>query len=213
MTAHPDSGTLPRLHAPATGTRRPAPFRDHVALSPLVPDVGARPEGYLARISSRHTDPSEELATLRWTLRALGVLDPQAFLAACVSAEAMAHADLHRVVDGESRRRLLAVVESARVGRRRHELEVALRRMHLLGIKAAVTGQRVGATDGFHAVVATPGTAAADLGEPEGLLIAAEISCEEDLHWARRIGADLLEGAAVAEPVRVAPVDLSRLRR
>ena len=55
---------------------------DHIALSPLVPEVGGRPEGYLARISSRHTDPAEELATLRWTLRALGVLEPGAFLAA-----------------------------------------------------------------------------------------------------------------------------------
>ncbi len=175
--------------------------------------MGGRPEGYLARISSRHTDPAEELATLRWTLRALGVLDPGAFLAACVSAEAMSHPDLHRAVDGESRRRLLAVVEAARGGRRRQELDVALRRMHLLGMKAAVMGHRVGPIDGFSAVVVTPDTAPADLTKPQGLLIAADIASDDDLTWARAIGADLLEGPAVAEPMRVAPVDLSRLRR
>ncbi|HLU31061.1 MAG TPA: hypothetical protein VK088_04825 [Acidimicrobiia bacterium] len=153
------------------------------------------------------------MAAIRWTLQALGVLDPHAFLAACVSHEAMSHADLHRVVDGESRRRLLAVVEAARVGRRRYELDVALRRMHLLGIKAAVMGQRVAATEGFHAVVVTPGTAPADLGQPEGLLIVAGIATDQDLEWARSIGADLLEGPSIGEPVRVAPVDLSRLRR
>lgn len=178
-----------------------------------MPEVSQVPKGYLARISSRHTDPAEELSTLRWTLQALGVLDPRAFLAACVSAEAMAHADVHRVVDGESRRRLLVVVEAARVGRRREELDVALRRMHLLGVKAAIMGQRVAATDGFHAVVVTPGTAATDLGQPDAMLIVTDIASAEDLAWAQEIGADLLEGPAVAEPVRVAPVDLNRLRR
>src|SRR5690606_41231293 len=74
-------------------------------------------------------------------------------------------------------------------------------------------GHRVGPIDGFSAVVVTPDTAPADLTKPQGLLIAADIASDDDLTWARAIGADLLEGPAVAEPMRVAPVDLSRLRR
>ncbi|HLU30380.1 MAG TPA: hypothetical protein VK088_01360, partial [Acidimicrobiia bacterium] len=83
-----------------------------------------------------------------------------------------------------------------------------------LGMPCAIGGQRVRSAAGFDALVVEPARAAATIAMGDcPLTIATRLETEADLDWARRAGANLLGGRAVAEPLRVAPVDVSRLQR
>lgn len=191
-------------------SRHRADRRHHVHLLPLVPPSGGAPAGYLTEFGP-DDDVDAELANLRWTLQALAVLDPDAFLTAAVSAQAMSDPRVEEITrDGPA---FMPILEAARMGRRRQELEAAVADLSRLGIPAAVGGSRIRSAEGFAAMVVTPAQAPVELELHGGQLIVTGVETERDLAWAVDAGANLVGGPAVAEPVRMAPVDLSRLRR
>lgn len=196
-------------------TRRYGRTRSHVTLGPLTPagSTDTTPVGYLAQAPHPFADHAAEMAWVRWTLEALEVLAPQTFLATPLSVGALRSSDLGASL-GERRQRLMPILEPARVGRRRSELRAALESARDLGIRCAVGGNRVHSAAGFDALVVTPRTAAHSVSMGDcRLLIAADLRTEREVEWARACGARLMEGDAVADPLRVAPVDVSRLRQ
>ncbi|HSJ35369.1 MAG TPA: hypothetical protein VLB85_09975 [Acidimicrobiia bacterium] len=211
--AHPLTFTDARLRPPLP--RRSGRARSHVVLEPLTPlaDSGAAPVGYLARPPREFAGAGEELAWIRWTVTALGVLAPGAFLAASINGETLVSAQAQETLGGFGRH-LMPILEPARVGRRLEELGKARVTARNLGMPCAIGGQRVRSAAGFDALVVEPARAAATIamgGCP--LLIATRLDTQADLDWARRQGANLIGGRAIAEPLRVAPVDVSRLQR
>lgn len=196
-------------------TRRYGRTRSHVTLGPLTPpgSTDTTPVGYLAQAPHPFADHAAEMAWVRWTLEALEVLAPQTFLATPLSVGALRSSDLGASL-GERRQRLMPILEPARVGRRRRELRAALESARDLGIRCAVGGNRVHSAAGFDALVVTPRTAAHSVSMGDcRLLIAADLRTEREVEWARACGARLMEGDALADPLRVAPVDVSRLRQ
>jgi len=194
-----------------TAASRRRTDRRHVTLLPLVPPSGGPPAGYLTEIEPLDEDVAAELNSLQWTLQALAVLDPETFLTAAVSAEAMAHPRLEEVTsDGPA---FMPILAGARIGQRRQELEAALANLERLGIPTAVGGPRITSGAGFAAIVTTPATAAVELERHGAQLIVVEVTTPEELEWTEKVGANLVGGPAVADPVRMAPVDLSRLSR
>jgi hypothetical protein len=169
--------------------------------------------GYLARPPREFAGTEEEIAWIRWTVDALAVLAPGAFLAAPITAEALIapHADESL---GGLGRHLMPILESARVGGRLVLLEAAREKARALELRCAVGGHRVASARGFDAVVIEPPRAATKVVMDDcRLLIAGGLKTATDVGWARDVGADLIQGEAVAEPLRVAPVDVSRLQR
>ena len=218
MTA-PSAPAHPRVLSEES--RRPAfprrfgPARSAVVLGPLItPSAPDRPaRGYLASLPHPFATPGEELTWVRWTLEALAVLAPGTFLVTPLSPQALLDPEAEPAI-GESADRLLPVLESARVGARRRLLDEAVAAARELGLRCALGGHRVTSAAGFDAVVVRPATAAAELrldGCP--LLIGADLTSREHLRWAVAAGAGLVDGPAVAEPLRMAPVDVSRLQR
>lgn len=184
-------------------------------LEPLSPAThpGASPVGYLARPPGEFGGAGEELAWIRWTVTALGVLAPGAFLAASITGETLV-SDRAEQALGSFGRHLMPILEPARVGRRLEGLEKARETVRTLGMRCAVGGQRVRSAAGFDALVVDPARAAATMAMGDcRLLIATRLDTPADLDWAHRQGADLIGGRAIAEPLRVAPVDVSRLQR
>lgn len=173
----------------------------------------SEPAGYLARASSTIAGPGPEIEWLAWTLKALEVLAPSAFLAAFLSTEAIIAPVLADRLNRESRRRLLPVIEPARVGGRVTTQVRAMQRARDLGLRVAAGGHRVRSGKGFDAVFVSRPTAATEVVLHScRLVVATELSTADDLDWAGEIGASLIEGPVVSDPIRVAPVDVSRLR-
>lgn len=198
-------------------TRRSTASSPPVVLRPLVGLEGrelAEPAGYLARAGGDVVGPEPEIEWLAWTLKALEVLAPSAFLAAHLATETIISPLLGDRLDRESRRRLLPIIEPARVGGRVTTQVKAMQRARDLGLRMAAAGHRLRSGRGFDAVFVTRRTQAAtiELGWCR-LLVATELSSAEDLTWAGRIGAGLVEGSAVSDPIRVAPVDVRGLGR
>lgn len=193
-------------------TRRHASSLGHIVLGPLVPIHDEGPVGYIGRLERHSGDPDKELSTISWTLQALEVLNPDAFLAAPISPDTVATASFAAIL-APRRQRFVPVLEAARVGRRMAEVGETLRRLHELGFQAAVSGHRISSVGGFDALVVTPRTAAVEFEANAGTLIVIDVASAPDLDWASSRGAALIEGPAVADPIRVAPVDLSRLQR
>lgn len=192
---------------------RPGRGRHNVLLSPICPAGGIEPAGYLTRIEATPERPQDELAAIRWTLQALEVLAPDAFLLVFPSAAALAHPRLEQELGHVLGRPLLPALEHARVGRRRSQLARATANLRRLGLRVAVWGHRVSSPESFDALVVQRRTCGYPL-EPDGKpLIVAGISSAADARWATDQGATLVEGPAVGDPIKVAPVDLRRLRR
>lgn len=211
--AHPLTFTDQRLRPSLA--RRSGRTRSHVVLGPLAPASGpdASPVGFLARPPREFAGTREEIAWIRWTVDALTVLAPGAFLAAPITAEALA-APLADESLGGFGRHLMPILESARVGGRLVLLEAAREKARALGLRCAVGGHRIASARGFDAVVVDPARAATTVAMGDcRLLIATGLKTAADVGWARDVGADLIQGDAVAEPLRVAPVDVSRLQR
>lgn len=187
-------------------------FRPKVLLSPLLflDDFESEPPGYL--VDSGTPSDTADLGWIQWTLRALDVLAPATFLAA-----PLAPACLDEVISKESPEhtsdRLLPILEAARTGRRLKELSATRQRAGAAGLRVAITGHRLGSADGFDAAVVERKTAAGELKLGTcRLLIVRGADTPEDLAWAEQVGATLVAGRAVAEPIRVAPIDVSRIR-
>lgn len=196
-------------------TRRYGRTHSHVTLGPLTPagSEDTTPVGYLAAAPHPFADHTAEMAWVRWTLDALEVLAPGTFLATPLSAEALRSSDLGASL-GDRRRQLMPILEPARVGRRRSELLAALESARDLGIRCAAGGNRVHSAAGFDALVVTPRNAAHSVSMGDcRLLIATDLRTEREVEWARTCGATLVEGEVIADPLRVAPVDVSRLRQ
>ncbi|CAN5895860.1 hypothetical protein BH23ACT5_BH23ACT5_07520 [soil metagenome] len=205
---------------PASRARRhPAPAQFRVSLSPLLPgtDLDGSPTGYLARPDTSQDDLdipealARELAILSWTTKAVGALHPDEYIAVTVTPEVALAPDFGRTVSKLACERLMLVFETARVGRRRQTLTDAVAAARRFGVRLGVSGQRVTSADGFDAFVVTPSTCALTPPSGAALIIAAELQTEEDLEWARSLGADLFEGPVLVDPMTVAPVDLRRL--
>lgn len=188
-------------------------FRPQVLLSPLLflDDLEGEPPGYLVGNGTQFdvADPS----WIEWTLRALDVLAPATFLAAPLTP-----ACLDEVTSNDSAERaterLLPILEAARTGCRLQELTAARERAGRAGMRVAVTGHRLRSADGFDAAVVERQTAASALSLGTcRLLIVRGVDTPEDLAWAERLGATLVAGRAVAEPIRVAPIDVSRIQK
>lgn len=179
----------------------------------MCPIDGVEPAGYLARLERHPTDPLEELTTIRWTLQALEVLAPEAFLLTFPSATALAHPDLERVLGETLGRPLLPALEMARMGQRKAELQAAVANARRLGLRVAVWGHRISSAGRFDALVVDPRTAGSFLDRAKQPLIVTDITSAADSTWATEWGASLVEGPAVGDPIKVAPVDLQRLRR
>lgn len=187
--------------------------RDHVVLGPLCARPDERPVGYVSRLRQSGDDPNGELAILRWTAQALRVLAPDAFLLAFASTPALSSPEAEHVLPEEVRCSIVPVLEAARMGRRRTELELARANARRLGIRVGVAGHRVSSVGDFDALVVSPRTAATRLDTSGRPLVVVDVDTAADLIWAKEQGADLMEGRAVGEALKVAPVDLRRLRR
>lgn len=205
-TSHPEARS--RRHLPGKGDSRP-----QVVLSPLLfrDDLGSEPPGYL--VGGQTPSGVADLGWIRWTLRALDVLAPATFLAvpltpACLD-ELMSAGSPTNPKD-----RLLPILETARVGSRLRELRAVRQRAAGAGMRVAVTGHRLASADGFDAAVVERRTAAVEL-KPGTcrLIIVRGVDTPDDLTWADQVGATLVSGKAVAEPIRVAPIDVSRIRQ
>lgn len=203
----PGSLTRPRL------ARAHPRRRDQVVLSPLCPGPGEQAVGYVAHLEEVHDDVGRELGTIRWTLQALQVLAPDAFLLTFPSPTALSSPALEMTLGRGVRRSVLFALEAARVGRRRAELQRAVANARRLGVRLAVTGHRLSSSAGFDTIVVRPRTAAICLDPAGKRLIVLDVASDWELGWARQEGAALMEGEAIGEPLKVAPVDLNRLRR
>lgn len=198
-----------------------APSQFQVSLSPLTPadDPLGEPAGCLAHAQSGldPTDPSSvkgELAILTWTMMALDVLHPAAFLAVPVIPEVVLAPAFGRTVRQLECDRLMLVFENARMGRRRTVLDAAVEAARRFGIRVAVHGNRVSSVVGFDAVLVQPTSSSAVPPVTDtGLVVAVDLRTENDVAWAQANGAHLLEGPALVDPMTVAPVDLRRLTR
>ncbi|MGA7271269.1 MAG: hypothetical protein WB239_09380 [Acidimicrobiia bacterium] len=195
---------LPRRHL--------APFR--VTLRPLfeLSDLD-RTTGFLAH-ASRSGDPVDtghSPAILRWTVEAVDLLQPMAMVAFTMPPEAVLDSAFAHTTRSLASERLLLVFESARVGQRRQLLEEATRAAHRRGMRVALTGQRVRPAEGFDAAVVQPGSASEFLRGGGGVtIIATDLRTDANLDWARKVGADLVEGPLLADPMEVVPVDVGR---
>lgn len=187
--------------------------REHVLLSPICPAGGVKPAGYLTQLRRTPQDPLRELATIRWTLQALEVLAPEAFLLTFPSATALAHSGLEEELGLALGRPFLPALEVTRMGQRRAEFERAVTNARRLGLRVAVWGHRLSTPGDSDAVVVTRRTAGSFLNPGDQPLIVTDITSNADSRWATEMGASLVEGAAVGDPIKVAPVDLNRLRR
>jgi hypothetical protein len=194
------------------GLARRAASPDAVLLRPLVPPASAIPLGYIAGFPTQSGDASEPVSVLRWTLQALQVLAPEAFLVAELAIASVYDPSFERLIRDTGRDRLLPALTQARVGRRLAEVTGARRMLQGLGMRVAVAGHRIRRVGEFDALVITPPFAVDSQCSGE-LLIATGLSSPDHLTQAEARGADFVEGNAVAEPIRVAPVDLKRLRR
>ncbi len=179
-------------------------------LSTSRPD--AEPPGYL--VGAATPAQVDEMAWITWTVRALDVLAPAAFLAAPMTTSCL-ESILTDGPSGDLRvARLLPILEAARTGRRLSDLVRVRDRARAAGMRVAVTGHRLATADAFDAVVVDRRTAALDLRLGScRLVIADRILSPGDVAWAETMGARLLAGPAVADPIRVAPIDVSRLQR
>lgn len=186
---------------------------EHVLLSPVCPAGGVKPAGYLTHIRRTPQDPLLELATIRWTLQALEVLAPEAFLLTFPSATALAHSGLEEELGLALGRPFLPALEVARMGQRRAELEKAVSNVRRLGLRVAMWGHRISSPGDFDALVVHRRIAGAFLDPGDKPLIVTNISSSTDSRWATEVSASLVEGAAVGDPIKVAPVDLNHLRR
>lgn len=171
------------------------------------------PAGYLTHMERTPDDPLQELATIRWTLQALEVLAPEAFLLTFPSATALAHSGLEEELGQALRRPFLPALEVARMGQRRMELEKAVANARRLSLRVAVWGHRISSPGDFDALVVARRTAGTFLDRGDKPLIVTDITSSTDSRWATEMGASLVEGAAVGDPIKVAPVDLNHLRR
>lgn len=170
----------------------------------------AEPPGYLMEGVSIDVDGIDRVT---WTLRALGALSPSAFLAAPLTTACLASLISGDATSGWRQGRLLPILESARTGRRLADLSSAREAARRAGLRVALTGHRIAWARGFDAIVVDHAAASIDLRrEGSQLLIASGICSPGDVTWAERIGADLMAGPDVADPIRVAPVDVTRLR-
>lgn len=198
-----------------------APSQFQVSLSPLTPadDPLGEPAGCLAHADSGldPTDPDSikgELAILTWTMMALDVLHPTAFLAVPVTPEVVLAPPFGRTVRELECDRLMLVFENARMGRRRAVLDEAVDAARRFGIRLAVHGNRVNSAAGFDAVLVKPTSSSVEppVTDTE-MVIAVDLRTDDDVEWALATGAHLLEGSALVDPMKVAPVDLRRLNR
>lgn len=198
-----------------------APARFRVSLHPLAPidDPHGEPAGCLAHPESG-LDPSHpeaierELTILTWTMMALDVLHPEAFLAVPATADVVLAPAFPRTARQLECGRLMFVFQGARMGRGRSVLDDAVEAARRYGIRVAVAGNRVQSAAGFDAMFVAPETTAVHPPVSEaGAVIATDLATSDDLAWAERIGAHLVGGPAIAEPMRVAPVDVRRLDR
>lgn len=195
---------LPRRHL--------APFR--VSLRPLfrLSDLG-HVTGFLAQAtrSGDQVDPEHSPAILRWTVEAVDLLEPTAIVAFTLHPEAVLNADFTETARSLASERLLLVFEAARVGQRWRLLEEATRGARRRGMKVAITGQRVSSANGFDAIVLQPGSASDFLrGSDDVTVIATDLRTNRHLDWAREMGAHLVEGSLLADPMEVVPVDVGR---
>lgn len=207
------TATLPPTVFTPPIPRRTGRSRAHVLLSPVCPAGGVEPAGYLTHMERMPQDPLQELATIRWTLQALEVLAPEAFLLTFPSATALAHSGLEEELGHALGRPFLPALEVARMGRRRAELEKAAANARRLGLRLAVWGHRISSAGDFDALVVARRTAGTFLDPGDKPLIVTDITSSTDSRWATELGASMVEGAAVGDPIKVAPVDLNRLRR
>lgn len=187
-------------------------FRPQVLLSPLLfaDDLDCEPPGYL--VGEGTASDAADLGWIQWTLRALDVLAPATFLAAPLTP-----ARLNDLISSglpeHASDRLLPILEAARTGRRLQELTATRRLAGRAGMRVAITGHRLSSADGFDAAVVERGTAADELKLGTcRLQIVRGVDTPQDLAWAVQRGATLVAGRAVAEPIRVAPIDVSRIR-
>lgn len=207
MTVTLPSGTS--LAPPPRRERR----RGHIVLSPVCPTDRVEPTAYRLRLEQSPAEPLEELASIRWTLQALELLAPDAFLLTNVSAPALAHPRLEEELGPAFGRPFLPALEHARMGWRKAEMDTAVANAGRLGLRVAVRGHRLQSTDGFAAAVVNRKSAGIGLRPGDSELIVTDVASQADAQWAVDMGANLIEGPAVGDPIRVAPVDLNRLRR
>lgn len=165
------------------------------------------------RMPGEPSDPRSALGVVRWTLQALEILAPEAFLLVFLSTPGVLHPEFRRILERVGCRPLLVALEAARMGRRRAELHRATGRVREAGHQVAVWGHRLVSATGFDALIVTPRSAAVSLHRSAEPLMALGVDTQEDLDWAMRNGAVLMSGEIVGKPVKVAPVDLQRLRR
>ena len=198
-----------------------APSQFQVSLSPLTPadDPFGEPAGCLADAQSG-LDPADptsikgELAILTWTMMALDVLHPHAFLAVPVTPEVVLAPSFGLAVRQLECDRLMLVFETARMGRRRAVLDEAVAAARRFGIRVAVYGNRIQSASGFDAVLVQPTSSSVEPPVTDtDLVIAVGLRTDGDVAWAQEVGAHLLEGPALVDPMTVAPVDLRRLNR
>lgn len=183
-------------------------------LGPLVSLGSGVGTGFLDCSATRPDEPRAELTRLRWTLDALDALSPGAFLLAPLSAEAILSDDLTFALSDLERGRLIPVLEPGRMGRRESTVAEAVARARSVGLRVAAGGPRTRSGAGFDGLVVACDRAATDI-DTDGceFVVASGLGDRGDIDWARGIGAGVGEGPALAEPLRVAPVDVKRLGR
>lgn len=160
--------------------------------------------GHVDPVRPGHDQPRHS-QRLRWILDSLAILAPGTVL--------MAPCPLAFLVGPDSVEdpRFIPILDPVRVGRRLILFEVARKRALEAGIRLAVRGT-AGEADGFDLRMVS----ADRIGECPGggtPLVCIDIATPDQLSAARSAGAEWLAGPAVAPPLRIAPVDISRLRR
>lgn len=211
-------------HATVFGLARHyvGPTQFQVSLSPLTTssDPLGAPSGCLARpqpvVDPDHapTAANAELAILTWTTMAVDALHPDTFLAVAVSPEVVLAPTFNRTVAQLPCDRLMLLFETGRAAARRVTLDQAVTIARRYGIRVAVGGNRLTSAAGFDAAFVAPSTSSVEAPVTDTpLLVAMSLRTNEDIEWAKRIGAHLFEGPALADPMTVAPVDLRRLNR
>lgn len=147
------------------------------------------------------------VAALNWALEAMTHLNPEAAMFTAIPPEIVV-SDPFRTL-APHRATLIPIVDPGRVGRRRLLGERALETAKSLGMSVLVGGHRPHRQGGADGIAAVAGRLPA--GVNPTLVIG--IGCSEHAHDAQSCGSRYLGGPWIADPIRLAPVDVSALRR
>ncbi|HLT96293.1 MAG TPA: hypothetical protein VK070_05835 [Acidimicrobiia bacterium] len=200
---------FPRTVPNRAGRRRS--MAAQLSLSPMK-DRSGRVRGYLATMP-RAEDPDHEITALDWTVRTHQTLDPKTFLAAPLSPAALLQLAESSSSGEQWWAGIMVILEPARFGRRQAEHRDAVDTLRALGLQVGLSGHRVADACGYDALLVEPSSAAAEIERDGALLIVTGIVDADALRWAEENDADLYEGPAIGAPIRIAPIDVSRLTR